>query len=121
MLKLCAVSFTKGDLAILQFLMENFLERYVSLFPGVNVKSKAHFLRHYPEMIGCFGPLIKTLILDAKHGYFRYLFNINRNRKNVFQSMAKRHHFMFLHHAQDNLLDKKTLHCFGSQEVLVVF
>ena len=30
--KLCAVTFTREDLAILQFLIDNFLERYVSLF-----------------------------------------------------------------------------------------
>ena len=102
--------------------MDNFLERYVSLFPDVNLKPKAHFLRHYPEMIGRFGPLIKTLRFEAKHGYFKYLFNINKNRKNVFQFMAKRHQFMmFLHYAQDNLSGHKKPHCFGSQEVPVEF
>ena len=120
--RLRAVTFTRGDLAILQFLIDNFLERYVSLFPDVNLKPKAHFLRHYPEMIGRFGPLIKTLRFEAKHGYFKSLFNINKNRKNVFQSMAKRHQFMmFLHYAQDNLLGHKKPHCFGSQEVPVEF
>ena len=73
-------------------------------------------------MIGRFGPLIKTLRFEAKHGYFKSLFNINKNRKNVFQSMAKRHQFMmFLHYAEDNLLDHKKPHCFGSQEVPVEF
>ena len=118
--RLCAVTFTRGDLAILQFLIDNFLERYVSLFPDVNLKPKAHFLRHYPEMIGRFGPLIKRLRFEAKHGYFKSLFNINNNRKNVFQSMAKRQQFMmFLHYAQDNLLGHKKPHCFGSKEVSV--
>ena len=117
--RLCAVTFTRGDLAILQFLIDNFLERYVSLFPDLNLKPKAHFLRHYPEIIGRFGPLIKTLRFEAKHGYFKSLFNINKNRKNVFQSMAKRHQFMFLHYAQDNLLGHKKPHCFGRQEVPV--
>ena len=119
---MCAVTFTRGDLAILQFLIDNFLERYVSLFPDVNLKPKADFLRHYPEMIGRFGPLIKTLHFEAKYGYFKSLFNINKNRKNVFQSMAKRHQFMmFLHYAQDNLLGHKKPHCFGSQEVPAEF
>ena len=72
-------------------------------------------------MIGRFGPLIKTLRFEAKHGYFKFLFNINKNRKNVFQSMAKRHQFMFLHYAQNNLLDHKKPHCFGSQGVPVEF
>ena len=73
-------------------------------------------------MIGSFGPLIKTLRFEAKHGYLKSLFNINKNRKNVFQSMAKRHQFItFLHYTQDNLLDHKKPHCFGSQEVPVKF
>ena len=54
---------------ILQFLIDNFLERYVSLFADVNLKPKAQFLRHYPEMIDRFGPLIKTLCFEAKYGY----------------------------------------------------
>ena len=86
--RLCAVTFIRGDLAILQFLIDSFLERYVSLFSGVNLKPKAQYLRHYPEMIGRFEPLIKTLRIEAKHGYFKSLFNTNKNRKNVFQSMA---------------------------------
>ena len=88
--RLCAVTFTRGDLAILQFLIDSFLGRCASLFPDVNLKPKAHFLRHYPEMIDRFGQLIKTLRFEAKHGYFMSLFNINKNRTNVFQPMAKR-------------------------------
>ena len=84
-----AVTITKGDLAILQFLIENFLERYASLFPDVNLKPKAHFLRRYLEIIGRFGPLIKTPRFEAKRSYFKSLFKINKNRKNVFHSMAK--------------------------------
>ena len=38
--RLRAVTFTKEDLAILQFLIDSFLERYVSLFPDVNLKPK---------------------------------------------------------------------------------
>ena len=94
----------------------------ISLFLDVNLKPKAYFLRHYPKMIGHFGPLMKALRFEAKHGFFKPLFNINKNRKNVFQSMAKRHQFMtFLHYTQDNLLDQRKRHCYGSQAVPVEF
>ena len=120
--RLCAVTFNRGDLAILQFLIDNFLQRNVSLFPDVHLQTKAHFLRHYPKMIGRFGPLIKKLRFETKHAYFKSLFNINKNRKNAFHPMDKRHQFMmFLHYAKDNLLDHKKPHCFGSQEVPVEF
>ena len=46
--RLCAVTFTTGDLAILQFLIGNFLERYVSLFSGEHLKPKAHFFETLP-------------------------------------------------------------------------
>ena len=45
--------------------MDNLLERYVSLFPEVNLEPKARFVRHYPDLIGCFGPLIKTLHFEV--------------------------------------------------------
>ena len=88
--RLCAVTFSRGDLVILQFLIDNFLERCFSLFPDVNLRPKAHFLRYYPEMVSHFGSLIKTLLFEAKHGYFKSLFNLNKNRKNLYQSMFKR-------------------------------
>ena len=61
-----AKTFARGDLAILQFLIGNFLERYISLFLDINLKQKAHFWVHYPEMIGHFESLIKTLYFEAK-------------------------------------------------------
>ena len=40
-------------------------------------------------MIGRLRPLIKTLRFEAKRGYFKSLFNLYKNRQNVFQSMTK--------------------------------
>ena len=73
-----AKTFARGDLAIFQFLIGNFLERYVSLFLDINLKQKAHFWGHYPEMTGHFESLIKTLFFEAKR-YFKFLFSINKN------------------------------------------
>ena len=39
--RLCAVTITRADLAILHFLIVGFLERCVSLFPDVKLKKKA--------------------------------------------------------------------------------
>ena len=74
--KLCAVSITRGHISILQILIDNLLEKYVSLILSVDVKPKTHFLRHYPKMIGCFRSFIKTVRFKANHGYFTSLFNI---------------------------------------------
>ena len=49
--------------------------------PDVSMKSKGHFLQHYPAMIRKFGPLIKTLMFESKNGYFKLTFQSNKKRK----------------------------------------
>ena len=93
---------------------EQFSGKICLIVSGCKPDSKSSFLRQYLEIIGRFGPLIKILRFEARHGYFKSLFNINKNWKNLCQAMAKRHQFvMFLYYAQDNLLDRKKPHRFG--------
>ena len=44
-------------------LIHLFFVEYLKQFPDENLKPKAHFLQHYPQMIGRFGPIVKTLSL----------------------------------------------------------
>ena len=67
--KLCASSFSNSDLIILDLVIKEFFDTYCQLFPDANMKPKSYFLRHYPEMIKWFGPLIKTLRFEVKHQY----------------------------------------------------
>ena len=93
---------------------EQFSGKIYLIVSGCKPESKSSFLRQYLEIIGRFGPLIKILRFEARHGYFKSLFNINKHWKNLCQPMAKRHQFvMFLYYAQDNLLDRKKPHRFG--------
>ena len=69
--KLCASSFSNLDLIILELVIEEFFDIYCQLFPDANMKLKSHFLRHYPEMIKWFGPLVKTLRIEAKYQYLK--------------------------------------------------
>ena len=56
-------------------------------------------------MIEVFGPLVKTLCFEAKHSFFKSLIGLSQNRKNIFQTMAKKHQmFMYLHYQNQNLL-----------------
>ena len=72
----------------------------MSKFPDTIIKPKAHFIQHYPQMISRFGPLIKTLRFESKHSFFKSALALNKNRKNIFQSMAKKHQFwMYLHYS----------------------
>ena len=60
--KLCALSFNHNQLTVLKSQIEDFFVKYLELFPYANMKPKSHFLKHYPEMIQRFGPLVKTLV-----------------------------------------------------------
>ena len=99
--RLCATQFSKTDLLFLNELIEDFFSNYLSEFPDTVLKPKAHFIQHYPQMIFRFGPLVKTLRFEAKHAFFKASLNSNKNRKNIYQSMAKKHQFwMYLHHSK---------------------
>ena len=104
--KLCAMSFNKNELCVLTFYIEEFFSKYGKLFPETSLKPKGHFLKHYPVMTKRFGPLVKTLRFEAKHSYFKGLCHNMNNRKNICQTLAKRHQFlMYLHYSKENLLE----------------
>ena len=65
--RLSASSFSDSDLIVLDLLTDEFFLSYLESFPDVNLKPKAHFLRHYSYMIRRFGPLVKTLRFESKH------------------------------------------------------
>ena len=119
--QLCAPSFNRGELVALQTLIDSFFPKYLAVFPDENLKPKSHFLRHYPKMIEKFGPLIKTLRFEAKNGFLNLSCVSNtKNRKNMCQTIAKRHQMsMYLHYNQTNLLEPKLPRGISSQEVPV--
>ena len=69
--RLCASLISNSDLLILDLVIEEFFDTYCQLFPDANIKTKLHFLRHYPEMIQRFGPLVKTLSLRKNFNILR--------------------------------------------------
>ena len=101
--KLCSLSFASTELNLLAQRIHLFFSKYVQLFHYVKPKPKAHFIFHYPHMIDQFGPLVKTLRLETKNGYFKDLYSNNKTQKNICQHLAKRHQFiMHLHYNQEN-------------------
>ena len=114
--RLSASSFSDSDL-VLHLLEIEFFLSYLENFPDVNLKRKAHFLRHYSYMIRRFGPLIKTLRFELKQQYFKSLSHLTKNRKNICQLLAKWHQFfMYLHYAKDCFLDHESRHITNSIE-----
>ena len=103
---LCALEFSNSDLIYLDESLHSFFSKYTSKFPHVIIKPKAHFIQHYAQMISRFGSLVKTLRFESKHSFFKSV--SNKNRKNIFQSMAEKHQFwMYLHYS--TMLDNETI------------
>ena len=59
--RLSASSSSNSELTVLDLLTDEFFLSYLENFPDVNLKPKAHFLRHHSDIIRRFGPLVKTL------------------------------------------------------------
>ena len=99
--RLCALEFSNSDLVYLHESFHSFLfSKYMSKFPDDIIKPKAHFIQHYPQMISRFVPLVKTLRFESKHSFFKSALASNKNKKDIFQSMTKKHQFwMYLHYS----------------------
>ena len=69
--RLCALEFSNSNLVYLDESLHSFFSKYISKFPDVITKPKAHFIQHYPQMISRFGPLVKTLKFESKHSFFK--------------------------------------------------
>ena len=79
--RLCAEEFSKSDLLYLDELLHSFFSNYTVEFPEIGLKRKAHFIKHYPQMIFRFGPLVKTLRFESKHSFFKSALELSKNRK----------------------------------------
>ena len=105
---LCVLEFSNSGLVYLDQFLHSFFSKYMSIFPDVIIKPKAHFIQHYPQIISRFGLLVKTLRFESKHSFFKSALASNKNRKNIFQSMVKKHQFwMYLHYS--TMLENETI------------
>lgn len=80
----------------LQLLINDYLSLRVTLFPKISLRSKHHFLTHYPDLILALGPLIEafTLRFESKQTFFKRLMRILKNFKNVSMSLATKHELL---------------------------
>ncbi|XP_064464695.1 uncharacterized protein LOC135376003 [Ornithodoros turicata] len=70
-----------------------FRQEFESVFPGVKVPCKMHYLLHYPSFIYKYGPLVAlwSMRYEAKHQYFKDVARKIKNFKNIAFSLAHRH------------------------------
>ena len=88
---ICALVITKGQVAYLKVLIEEYIDNRKRLFPNSPLRPKHHYLCHYPSLIIHFGPLIRlwTLQFESKHYFFNF--------KNLCKTLAERHHNFYKH------------------------
>ncbi|XP_030596339.1 uncharacterized protein LOC115787699 [Archocentrus centrarchus] len=82
---LVAPTHTDESISYLESKITEHRQRYKDLFPAARLLPKHHFLKHYPYLIKCFGPLVTlwTLRFEAKHSYFKKVVKHTSCFKNI--------------------------------------
>nr|XP_046269580.1 uncharacterized protein LOC124072313 isoform X1 [Scatophagus argus] len=102
---------TEETIAYLEAKIYDHRQRYLELFPHVNLLPKHHYLEHYPQMIRCFGPLVAlwTMRFEAKHSFFKQVARHTSCFKNITRSLAIKHQFMLAYYTHPSTLKKSSL------------
>lgn len=90
---ICAQRISVSQIAYLNIIIQEYLESRKRLFLECSLKTKHHYLRHYPALILKFGPLIRmwTMRFESKHGYFKRRARHLKNFQNVCLTVSERH------------------------------
>ncbi|KAK0144953.1 hypothetical protein N1851_016149 [Merluccius polli] len=101
----CAPAITAGQVAYLKVIIEEYLYFRKKLIPDHALKPKHHYLCHYPELIGHFGPLIRlwTLRFESKHTFFKQCARKLHNFRNLCKTLAERHQLLQAYLSAGNL------------------
>lgn len=88
-------------------------------FPDVNIKPKAHYLEHYPQLIRCYGPLSLcwTLRFEGKHSFFKKVVRRAANFKNLLRMLAERHQLNLTYHLGMPNFFKSAVEAFQGTEI----
>jgi len=64
---------TEETICFLDSKISEHKHRFLMVFPEQRLIPKHHFLEHYPELIGDYGPLVSlwTMRFEAKHSFFK--------------------------------------------------
>ncbi|XP_043463963.1 uncharacterized protein LOC122499583 isoform X1 [Leptopilina heterotoma] len=99
----CAPALSIGQVALLQSVINEYLNLRIECFPMVPLRPKHHFIAHYPSLIEEFGPLkhVCTLRGESKHQFFKSLIRHTENFKNVTKTLSEKHQIMSCFHTFD--------------------
>lgn len=102
-----ALQVSLDQVAILKYLIEEYLEYRARLFENIPLKPKHHYMSHYAFLTLHFGPLrhLWTLRFESKHSYFKNCIRHSPNFKNVLYSLTKKHQLLqCLNESQEGVL-----------------
>ena len=115
---ICSEQQTRGSVAYLTVLVEQFLESYMHHFPEEHIRPKGHYFLHYAHLILKFGPLRHcwTLRFEAKHSYFKQVAGPLKNWRNLCFTLAKRHQLMqCMYNKKNEFLDASQMEEIGGK------
>lgn len=77
-------------------IVQYYLEERKTLFPTVSLKPKHHYLRHYPDLIRQYGPLIHvwTMRFESQHQYFKHCIRMSKIFKNVIKTLSEKYQLL---------------------------
>jgi hypothetical protein len=98
-----APALSVGQVAYMNVLIDDYLERRQMLFPDVPLRPKHHYLSHYAWQTLQFGPLVKLwrMRFEANHQYFKRCVRSSHNFVNVTRMLATRHQLLQFYFSAD--------------------
>ncbi len=85
--------FTEERITNIEHEIMSYLEMFVQLYPTKNITAKQHFIIHYGHAIRQFGPpfTYSTMRYESKHSFFKEIYHMTKNRKNLSKTLAFKH------------------------------
>lgn len=64
---------TEETICYLESKISEYKHRFLQVFPQEKLIPKHHYLKHYPQLIRAYGPLVFlwTMQFEAKHSFFK--------------------------------------------------
>ena len=90
---ICSPKISYQQIAYLDVLLKDYVDRRQKHFPTISLKPKHHYLIHYAQLMLKFGPLIKlwTMRMESKHSFFKNVARSAKCFKNITGTLSEKH------------------------------
>ena len=106
----CAPQISEAQIAVLNNIVDEYLEDRFCLFPDDRMKPKHHFIKHYARLILEHGPLIRswTMRYESRHTYFKQCTRRLQNFKKLCCTLSERHQLLQTYRCAGSYLSVNT-------------